>query len=97
MVGKLVGDHLRVNAEAVIAAGNRRGQSTGFLTGRNLRDRLLAFAAGPLVTANLPNEQLSRLQVKAFTDIGANDRHLLTTARTHPLVGRDVRVDDLAS
>ena len=80
MVGKLVRDDLCVDTEAVVAAGNRRGQSARLFAGGNLCDRLFALTAGTLMTADFPNEQFGRNQVKPLADVGANDRHLFATA-----------------
>src|SRR6056297_286827 len=97
MVGELVGNNLSVNAKAVVTAGNWRGQSTGFLTGGNLCDLVLALAASTLVTTNFPNEEFGGDQVESFSNVRANDRHLFATARAHSLLGGDVRLDDFAS
>ena len=72
MIGELVHNDLRVNAETVVTAGNRCGQAAGFFTGRNLSDGFFALATGPLVTMNLPDEQLRWNQINSLADVGSS-------------------------
>ena len=97
MVGKLVGDDLRVNAETVITAGNRCGQPAGFFTGRNLCDGFFALGTGPLVTMNLPDEQLRWHQINSLADVGSDDRHLVSATGTDAFLERNVCLDHFAS
>src|SRR6056297_610376 len=80
VIGELVDNDLRVNAEAEITAGYRCRQSTWFFTGGNLCDGVFAFAARSFVTMNFPNEQFGGNQVNSLGDVGTDDRHFFATA-----------------